>query len=86
MLNKEKLLSEIFKKTEYFENFFYGKFVDSETEKRYLSLMTEEDKYKSLFLEISTIVLQIAFLLIFIKFSSNFYLGLVITFIVIIRA
>ena len=59
MLANEKLLREIFKKTKYEENFFYGKFLDSQIENKFSQIITDNDKIKNLCFRISIIVFMI---------------------------
>jgi len=61
MLSKEKLLIEIFKKTKYIENFFYGKFLDSTIENKFTKIIADNDKYKNLCLGISIIIFMILY-------------------------
>ena len=61
MLNKQKLLKEIFKKTKYIENFFYGQFLDLNTEKKYSQVSNNNNKYKNLGIGILIIIFQTSF-------------------------
>ena len=72
MIAKEKLLEEIFKKTNYDDNFWFTKFIDANIQKIFSKFLNEKDKYMNLLYEIIYISWQVIILYAFHSFLPPF--------------
>ena len=70
-MEKQKLLVEIFKKTKYFENFLYGKFLDSSLDKSFENLLYDNNKARIILFGLIGLIYQIIMILTLLFFTVH---------------